>query len=299
MTCPSMAAPWTGASALGAVTGSRCWSSRSSTGPSRTTRSRSWRVPTRLSHSRWCARWRSPTRLLFDELGYVPDFVVADAGTGIGAAVREHFDSSRTRFIPSLWHLTRAIEADLLAVKAAVTQGRDGKVLILPLRKHLGKLSRSSGVLDDAVAWTAWWDELLALLTANGLPVEKARSHRKSYERPVAAALARAPAQVPVSTGGLETLISSHVKRMLEPRRTGFANTERTNHLFDLVVARQHGAFDNLAEVARLLREDSQTNDGYTVALRAVADPRPLGGSYSSLRDPTLLNDLARRRGLL
>lgn len=238
-------------------------------------------------------------RLLFDELGYAPDFVVADAGTGIGAAVREHFDSSRTRFIPSLWHLTRAIEADLLAVKAAVSQGRDGKVLIRPLRKHLGKLSRSSGVLDDATTWTAWWDELLALLTANGLPVEKARKHRKSYEGPMAAALALAPKQVPVSTGGLETLISSHVKRMLEPRRTGFANIERTNHLFDLVVARQHGAFDNLAEVARLLREDSQTNDGYTVALRTVADPRPVGGSYSSLRDPTLLNDLARRRGLL
>lgn len=48
-------------------------------------------------------------RLLFDELGYHPDFVVADAGTGIGKAIETHFDPDVTRFMPSLWHLRRAV----------------------------------------------------------------------------------------------------------------------------------------------------------------------------------------------
>jgi hypothetical protein len=72
-----------------------------------------------------------------------------------------------------------------------------------------------------------------------------------------------------------------------------------TNLLFDLVVAAHHGAFDDHAAVARLLRADTTVHDGRTVALRSIADPRPRRGSYSSLRDTTLLNDLARQKGPL
>lgn len=81
-------------------------------------------------------------------------------------------------------------------------------------------------------------------------------------------------------------------------RRTAFRNIERTNMLFDLVVARHHGAFDNVADVATALRADTNRAGGYTVALRSVADPRPHGGSYSSLRDVTLLDSIAEQRGL-
>ena len=83
-------------------------------------------------------------------------------------------------------------------------------------------------------------------------------------------------------------------------RRTAFGNLESTNLLFGLVVvAAHHGAFDDPAAVARLLRADTTAHDGWTVALRSIADPRPRRGSYSSLRDTTLLNDLARSKGLL
>jgi hypothetical protein len=105
--------------------------------------------------------------------------------------------------------------------------------------------------------------------------------------------------QVPLSTGGLETLIDTQVKRLLSPRRTAFGNLERTNILFDLVVARQHGAFDNLGQTAALIRNDTLAYEGYTVPLRSIADPRPSDGSYSSLRDVTLLNEIARAKGLL
>ena len=188
-------------------------------------------------------------RLVFDELGYGPDFVVADAATSIASAIREHDDPSRTRFIPSLWHLTRAVEADLLRTQR--------------------------------------------------LPVEKALGHRARYEPTMTAALAVAPPDVHLSTGGLEALIDSQVKRLLAPRRTALGNIERTNILLDLVVARQHDVFDNLGATAALIRDDALAHDGYTVPLRSVADPRPPGGSYSSLRDVTLLSEAARRKGLL
>ena len=240
-------------------------------------------------------------RLVFDELGYHPDFIVADAATSIASAIREHYDPDRTRFIPSLWHLTRAVEADLLRISKATVPGDDGPVLITPLAEHLRRLGRHSGVLADASSWSAWWDQLLDLLRAHRLPVEKFLGHRKRYEPTMADALAAAATapQVPLSTGGLETLIDTQVKRLLTPRRTAFGNLERTNTLFDLVVARQHGAFDNLGQTAALIRDDTLAHDGYTVALRSIADPRPPGGTYSSLRDVTLLNEIARAKGLL
>ena len=239
-------------------------------------------------------------RVLFNELGYTPDFVVADAGTGIAAAVRAHFDPKRTKFIPSLWHVAQKVELALADTPGAMTVSAAGKQLIEPLHVHVRKLSRSSGVLDNAAAWTGWWDELLAILKSHRLAADEVRNKRKTYEpafKEVLPAIAKQP-QIPVSTGGLETLIAKHVKPLLAMRRTSFGNIERTNLLFDLVVAKHHGAFDNLNDVARLLRGDTEPNGGYTIALRTVADPRPLGGSYSSLRDATLLATVAKQRGL-
>lgn len=76
-------------------------------------------------------------------------------------------------------------------------------------------------------------------------------------------------------------------------RRTSCANLERTDHLFGLDVAEQHGAFNDLSDVAALLRADGQRHGGWTVPLRSVSDPRPPRGTYSSLRNTTLLDTLA------
>ena len=80
-------------------------------------------------------------------------------------------------------------------------------------------------------------------------------------------------------------------------RRTGFANLERTNMLLDLVTARHHGAFDNLNDIVKLIRADTTPHGGWTVPLRTVSDPRPTGGTYSSLRRD-LLSTIASQRGL-
>jgi hypothetical protein len=239
-------------------------------------------------------------RLVFDELGYSPDYLVADAGTGIGAAYRAHLQPSGTKFIPSLWHLAGQVKSALAAAPAASVVTPAGKELVKPLRDHMSKLGRQSDVLSSSATWSGWWDELEALLTSLRLPVEKVRTRRKNYEPAMAAVLPELAVQprIPVSTGGLETLIAKRVMPMLALRRTAFANIERTNLLLDLVVARQHGAFDNLGDVANLLRQDAAAHGGWTVALRTIADPRPRGGSYSSLRDATLINTLASERGL-
>lgn len=240
-------------------------------------------------------------RLVFDELGYDPEYVVADAGTGITRAIEKHFDPTRTKFIPSLWHMRGRIDKSLLRIKGAHVQSARGKTLIEPLAEHMAQLGRNGSALASQSDWTAWWDDLESILRAHKMPVDDIKTQRKNNEADMAAVLTdiqRYPG-VPVSTGGLETLITKHVKPQLAMRRMSFANIERTNCLFDLVVAAHHGAFDDTTDIVRLLREDTTAHDGWAPPLRAIADPRPRRGRNSSLRDTALLNDLARERGLL
>ena len=187
----------------------------------------------------------------------------------------------------------------------ALVAGPTGKTLRTELADHLGKLSRA-GALVNVASWTAWWDELEALCARLGLPRDKVRTRRNNYEAPFVAALPRLAAhpEVPVSTGGLEKVMSKRVEPLLAMRRTGFANIERTNRLFDLVIAREHGAFDDLTAVVALLRKDAKEavgrngKAGWSVPLRGIADPRPSDGRYSSLRDAMLVVELAELRGL-
>ncbi|MGZ4647412.1 MAG: hypothetical protein ACXVYC_14000 [Blastococcus sp.] len=245
-------------------------------------------------------------RLLLDELGYAPDFVVADAGTGIARAVESHYDPSRTTFVPSLWHVGRAVRTGLADTRGAFVTGPTGKALRPELAEQLAALSRAEA-LTDLAAWSGWWDELEARCVHLGLPLDKVRRRRRNYEEPFAAAIPRLRLhpEVPVSTGGLETVMAKRVEPLLALRRTAFANIERTNRLFDLVVAREHGAFDDIGHIVALLREDASRavgqrtgTAGWTTPLRAIADPRPEDGRYSSLRDALLILDLAESRGL-
>lgn len=238
-------------------------------------------------------------RLLLDELGYHPDFVVADAGTGIYRAIETHYDPTRTVFVPSLWHVAEAMRTGLADTKGALVKVPGGGKEPLPeLRQHLALLSRE--VIATEESWVGWWDQLEEICRDKTLPVDRIRRRRTNYEAKVIAAIAGLAGydQVPVSTGGLETLMARQVQPLLALRRTGFGNIERTNRLFDLVVAREHGAFDDLTEVVNQLRADANTAGGWTVPLRDIADPRPLDGRYSSLRDSLLITELAESRGL-
>jgi hypothetical protein len=238
-------------------------------------------------------------RLVFDELGYDPDFVLADAGTGQYAAVQSHFPNAV--FVPSVWHIGRAIRTSLKDVKAAHQFTAAGKTLDPELDAHLRLLRRGTDALASDKGMAAWWDELLDWAKRRKVPVEKLQSRREDYEPRMLAAIPMLAAhpEVPISTGGLETILRRVVEPVMAGRRANFGNVERTNSLLDLSVARAHGAFDDLAEVARLLRTDAGDADGWAPPLRAVADPGGTKSRYSSLRDATLLSHLAREKGLL
>ena len=257
---------------------------------------------TKLRLARAMAKSNTPAwRMVFDELDYTPDFIVADSGSGILAAIDKHFDKSATTFVPSLWHLANRVETALADTAGAFRTTTRGTELIPPLRDHVAQLSRTSGALDTATTWATWWDDLEDLLVAYGLPLDKMRTQRKRSEQLMADAIPKLATNpdIPISTGGLETLISKHIEPVISSRRRGaFANLERTNRLLDLAIARHHGAFDDIVDVIAALRDDTTPNGGWTVPLRDIADARPPQGSYSSLRDATLLADLARQRGL-
>lgn len=238
-------------------------------------------------------------RLVLDELGYAPDFVVADAGTGIARAIAEQYNE-RTTFIPSLWHVGQAIRNGLAETRGALVPVPGGGREPLPsLRKHLSELGRDRAIAD-VPTWTAWWDELERLCVAESLPLDKIRNRRRNYETTFAEAIRALAGQpgVPVSTGGLETLMAKRVQPMLAMRRTSFGNIERTNRLFDLLIAREHGAFIDLTDVVTLLRNDAVPEGGWTVPLRDISDPRPRNGRYNSLRDSLLITEIAESRGL-
>jgi len=239
-------------------------------------------------------------RLVLDELGYDPDFVVADAGTGIARAIDEHYNPERTTFIPSLWHVGQAIRTGLAATRGALVPVPGGGKEPLPsLREHLAQLGRDRAIADEAT-WKAWWNELERICLTEHVPLDKMRTRRRNYEVPFANAIRQLDGQpgVPVSTGGLETLIAKRVQPMLAMRRTSFGNIERTNRLFDLLIAREHGAFIDLGDVITLLRDDATPEGGWAVPLRDIADPRPRKGRYTSLRNNLLITELAESRGL-
>ena len=243
-------------------------------------------------------------RLLFDELGYEsgvrePEFILADAGTGLRRGIADYFQHAV--LVPSLFHIHDALVEVLVdKTPGAVVLGDTGNALHPDLASHLNWLSAEQMRLMTDKQWSGWWNDFEVLLDRLGLPVEKLQDRRASYEPAVAAALPalRVHPGVPVSTGGFELLLRKTVKTVLTGRGHAFANIERTNNLFDLVVCRNRGAFADRSRVVAALRAAALQHEGWAAAPREVADPQPPApATYSSLRDKDLLADLDRSRG--
>lgn len=239
-------------------------------------------------------------KLLFSELGYTPDFVLADAGTGLVKAVSQFWPT--TRFLPSLWHVQDAVREGLMKTPDATVLVEGQRQLRPELTRHLGGLMGDRLRNLDAARWTQWWDDLQALLVSLSLPVEKTRLRRGNYETLVAARLADLAQWpfLPLATGGLENLLTTYLTPILAKRKHGFANIERTNSLLDLVVCRAEGLFTHEHAVLDLLRQDLDTASAYGWAppVRSVSDTRTPSGRTTSLWDPALLTALAAQRKL-
>lgn len=242
----------------------------------------------------WC--------LLFDELGYAPgeyepEFIVADAGTGLIKAVNDYFTTAV--FIPSLFHLSQAVEKALEETPGAVQQADGEKALHPDLTTHLTALSANRIRSMDSARWSGWWDDLETMLTRLGLAHERVAERRKNYEDVVAKALPylRGNNGVPLSTGGFESVLRTSVKALMTGRSHGYANIERTNALLDLAVAHNRGELTNIGNVVERLRAATNAADGWGPAIREVSDVQPPAPArYSSLRDRTLIDELAADR---
>ena len=237
-------------------------------------------------------------RLVFDEMGTRPDIIVADGAGTIRLAITDHWRGDEPLLVPSTWHMKRALETNALS-EALKNKGEDGKALA----KHLGQLGRDGTALSSVAGWHKWWDDLVILAKAAGnVKSRSLGASRKNYESRMAAALPLLLAndRLVQSTGGIESQMRSALSRLLSNRKQQFANIERTNNLFDLVVVRENDGFVHPVEVARLIEAEEVPHHGRTVPMRAIQDPCPPGQErYRSLRDEFQMNAIAAERGLL
>jgi len=236
-------------------------------------------------------------RLLFAEVGGRPDMIVSDAATPILSAVRKHWPAAPPLAVPSTWHMVQALSNN--ALKRPV---RGYTPETAALRAHLFSLGRDHPGLSSVAGWSAWWDELERLALATGrVSIGDLRTSRANYEGRMAAALPLllADPRLPISTGGLEASMRAAVGDILHHREQHFGNIERTNSLLDLAVCRSLGLLSDLNEVAARIEADEVPHGGWTVPLRAIADPLPRVGAYRSLRDEAGMNAVAEERGLL
>lgn len=242
--------------------------------------------------------------LLFDELGYAPDFLVADGAAAITNAYKKLF-ASTTVLVPSLYHIGTAITAGLIkADKSLLDPDAPTARLISPLAGHIAEIRADSTVVSSAAGWTKWWDDFEVIAAHHKAPQKTVHALRNEHEprlSGVFSVFADYP-DIPASTGAVESIIRRHIAPMLARRRSGFRNVERTNRLFDLVVCRAHGLLDDPDTAVGILEADARDHDGYTTVLRSIDDPQtgPSGTKrYSSLRDPFGIEAVARERGVL
>ena len=243
--------------------------------------------------------------LLFEELGYVsgvyePEVVLADAGTGLQAAAKQFFKTALN--VPSLWHAQQAIAAALWTkTPGAVVITDLGRALRPDLSDMLDELSPKGLRAMGVVGWHAWWDDLETLMNREHLSTEAIGKRRTTYEGVFTDILPKLIANptIPVSTGGLETVLRNTASSLIAGRSHALSNVERLASLLDLAVCRNQGVFNSLADVTDALRKDTAKYQGWAPAPRLVADPQPPAPAvYSSLRDRDLPAALAKSRGL-
>lgn len=243
-------------------------------------------------------------RLVLDELEVRPDFVVADRGTGIQAALANHYGNS-VGVVPSLWHIHTNLRDGLLKLDNTWFADGKEKVLVDPLRKHLSRLGR-----DDLLGWGPadvldWFDELEAIVAGLPAPISSVRAQRGIHEPRLLAALPilAANPHVPASNAAVENRIRMALKPFLENRSHMFGNAERTNRLLNLLVCREAGTFTNLDDVALNIRQMNEATGGWAPAPRQILDKQPATSvsrsqRYESLKSHSVISKLAKSKGI-
>jgi hypothetical protein len=208
----------------------------------------------------------------------VPDYVVSDGGTGINAALGAHL-GVQTVLIPSQFHVQTTVHEALVHTPGAWEKaGTAALQPIVELAGYVAELHRGGHPYSSVEAWQDWWDELYARMEELGLPLDRIEYRRRNYEQPYVDALPHllANPRLPVTTGGLETLVKGRIGPVLTGRTHGFTNIERTNRLLDLVTLYDNNQLRSAHQVAARLRGDNEETFGWE-PLRCAWSTTPPG----------------------
>lgn len=228
-------------------------------------------------------------RLLLNELGYTPDFVLADGATGIFEAVRGLLRAGGHNFQPMLsaYHVRRHLR------RLFATLHKRGGF-------HPGDLDvelENWTFCASAAAWQAWWAKFEARARAQGLPPSAWNTQWVQRYKPVF------DAQMPVldelgtaprTSGALEAVLHTTIRPSVISRARGFGNLVRTNRVLDLMVLAANNQLDNTPAVTATLRADAEAHSGFAAPTRTIVD----SGTYRSLTDPAVLDELTANAGL-
>jgi transposase-like protein len=214
--------------------------------------------------------------LVLDELGVVPDAVVADFGSAIKNALDTHWGSTPLR-VPSLFHIAKNLREMLRDTPGYSNNATRTRKPLPDLDKHVSRLSRNDLLTWGVQGWSDWWDEFEQLAVTLGVPVTPISNRREVYEAPVAAAIPVLVAQpfLPASNAGIELKNRTLLKPLLHGRQQRYRNIARTNALLDLLVCRENGMFLNTDQVAQLIRDDNLQFGGWSTRRRSFDDPQP------------------------
>lgn len=229
-------------------------------------------------------------KLVLDELGYVPDLIIADGSKSIGTAatwLAQRYPDQPFQLCLSAYHVRQQLlrQFDTLAAKCGFQPG--------DLAQRLDDWS----FIESVFAWQAWWGDYERRLRAQAIPKTAWPNKWINENKPLVDAqmpLFDEHRVVPRSTGALEAALFRIVKPSLSGRALGFGNLERTNRLLDLMVLRANGQFDNLAGVVAKMNADARSFGGFMPPVRSIADVRMM----RSLLDDTVPAKLVVQRGL-
>jgi hypothetical protein len=229
-------------------------------------------------------------KLVLAELGYVPDIVLADGGSGLTIATtwlhEQNPNKGFTTFL-SAYHLRK----QLLEQMSTLTQKYGFNPGDLSLRVE------SWSFIESSFSWQTWWSDYEHRMKTQRLPKTAWPNKWIDKIKPIV------DEQMPIldehhvlprSTGALESVLFRIVKPSMSGRALGFGNLERTNRLLDLMTLNANGYFDDRAKVTALITSDARSHGGYVPPVRSITDVR----MTRSLLDDTVPAQLAKAKGL-
>jgi hypothetical protein len=99
---------------------------------------------------------------------------------------------------------------------------------------------------------------------------------------------------VPISNGGVESVVRKRIHKLVARRGPMMTNLPRTNLLGDLMVAGMNGALGDQHTVCQAVKDATRSAGGWTAPPRILTEPAGALG----LRDPAVIAHLSHQAGV-